>query len=226
MSKFNNLEGLKFGKLTANKVVGKDTQGKLMWECECECGNTTKVSRSNLTRKDGTKSCGCLRFENSHNLSNSKFYQSWLDMKKRCDDVNNKGYENYGGRGIKYSVEWVDFEGFVVDMFDSYVDGLTLERNDVNGDYCKENCSWVSKKDQAKNKRKYANNTVGLCCVSRLLNKGIPSLRARVQNPLTGKRVSKQLSLNTYSEEYALKVLHEWVKEMHILFEYGDNHGS
>lgn len=38
------------------------------WRCICECGNEVIVTRSRLKRKDGTKSCGCLQKEMSHNL--------------------------------------------------------------------------------------------------------------------------------------------------------------
>lgn len=226
MSKFKNLEGLKFGKLIANRVIGKDKEGKLIWECTCECGNIANVSRGNLTRKNGTKSCGCLRFNDNHKLSRSKFYQSWLGMKKRCNNVNNKDYENYGGRGVTYITEWEDFDMFMTDMFDSYLEGLTLERKDVNGNYCKDNCTWVSKKDQAKNKRKYSNNTLGHTCITFVNNKGVPSLRARVQDLESGKRVTKQLSLHKYSEDVAIMILNTWVKEQHIKFGYGESHGS
>jgi hypothetical protein len=33
------------------------------------------------------------------------------------------------------------------------LEGMTLERVDVNGDYCKENCVWATSKEQSRNKR-------------------------------------------------------------------------
>jgi len=71
-------------------------------------------------------------------------------MKSRCNDKNNK---DYGGRGITYEERWEKFENFYDDMKDGYNDSLTIERIDVNGNYCRENCTWITMYDQASNKR-------------------------------------------------------------------------
>ena len=57
------LEGKKFGKLIVIKDSGKrDSCGGVLWECQCDCGNTILVSTSNLTRKkEATISCGCIK---------------------------------------------------------------------------------------------------------------------------------------------------------------------
>ena len=51
-------------------------------------------------------------------------------MKCRCD---NDHTENYGFRGIGYDESWTTFEVFWEDMGESYVEGLELDRIDVNG---------------------------------------------------------------------------------------------
>ena len=73
-------------------------------------------------------------------------------MRKRCNSKNNKSYHSYGGRGITYCDKWKTLEGFLDDMWDSYEEGLTLDRIDVEGMYCKENCRWVDRFVQANNK--------------------------------------------------------------------------
>lgn len=158
--------------------------------------------------------------------SDSRLYRIWYDMKRRCRNKTRKGFENYGGRGITYSENWESFESFCEDMLDGYSDTLTLERIDVNGDYCKENCSWVSRKTQASNKRKYKNNLLGCGNISKITNKGIPTIKARIQNPETGRRVCKFWSLNKYEESVAVELANSWIRDTRKLFGYAETHGK
>jgi HNH endonuclease len=58
-----DLVGVRNGRLVARAVVGKNHEGRAMWQCQCDCGGTKIVQANNLTRLSGTKSCGCLRRE-------------------------------------------------------------------------------------------------------------------------------------------------------------------
>lgn len=78
-----------------------------------------------------------------HGMSGSKVYQVFQAMKNRCNSVGNEEYHRYGGRGITYSPSWETFEGFWKDMESTFVDGLSLDRINNDGNYCKENCQWV-----------------------------------------------------------------------------------
>lgn len=89
-------------------------------------------------------------------------YRIWCTMKQRCKNPKAKGYENYGGRGIAFCAEWEQFEPFCMwAISHGYSDSLTLERIDVNGNYCPENCTWIPLSEQLKNTRQnYVNKTL------------------------------------------------------------------
>lgn len=89
-----------------------------------------------------------------HGYCGTKPYYIWIAMKQRCHNPNNKNYDQYGKRGISVCKKWrKGFKYFWDDMADGYIDGLTIDRINNDGDYCKENCRWVSRKKQGRNTR-------------------------------------------------------------------------
>ena len=60
MPKVKDLTGQRFGKLTAIRPTDKRENGKIVWECLCDCGETAFVKSSALS-SGNTQSCGCLR---------------------------------------------------------------------------------------------------------------------------------------------------------------------
>lgn len=84
-------------------------------------------------------------------MSGTRTYITWSNMKARCDRHIATSYEHYGERGISYDPRWSSFLNFLSDMGES-PDGFSIERLDVNGDYCKDNCIWASSTTQARNK--------------------------------------------------------------------------
>ena len=89
---------------------------------------------------------------NTHNRSYSSTYISWGCMIQRCTNKKHRNYSSYGGRGITVCADWMDFENFYRDMGDR-PNGMSLERKDNNGNYCKENCCWTTQKEQSNNTR-------------------------------------------------------------------------
>jgi hypothetical protein len=80
-------------------------------------------------------------------------YQCWSDMKQRCYNKRCRDWPNYGGRGISVCERWLeDFQNFLEDMGPK-PEGLTIDRVDVNGNYCKSNCRWLSREEQCRNRR-------------------------------------------------------------------------
>lgn len=165
MPKVVNLIGQRYGRLTVVSLNGsrKNTSGKSYnyWECKCDCGNTVFHTTGNLT-SGKIKSCGCYRKEilrhPTHGETGTYLYWEFIHMRQRCSDKNKdkKFYKHYAGRGIRVCKEWDSPNAYPIfrdwALSNGYKEGLSIERIDVNGDYCPENCTWIDMKEQQYNK--------------------------------------------------------------------------
>lgn len=101
-----------------------------------------------------------------HNGIKAKYpriYKSWISMRSRCLNPNDKDFLHYGGRGIKICSEWADSKAFIDwALSNGYDDNLTIDRIDVDGDYCPKNCRWADAQTQERNKRVQRNNALGV----------------------------------------------------------------
>jgi len=172
-----DITGHTFGYLTVVDFSHTTRHGAL-WNCKCKCGNKKTIYGSSI-RTGHSKSCGCLqkekarvsqqrlaRLAETHGITKTRlgkaFANKYYQASARCNDKKNP---NYGGRGIKFM--WNDIISFQQDMYSSFLEAcdktdyknVTLERIDVDGNYCKDNCTWATPKEQARNRRNNATYT-------------------------------------------------------------------
>lgn len=159
MSTLIDITGNKYGMLTVIRRVENAPKGVARWECRCDCGNIVIVRGGNL-KNGAVKSCGCLKGiankkRSKHNMTGTRLYQIWINIKSRCYRKKNPFYKDYGARGIKMCAEWRDsFESFAEwALSNGYQDDLTIERINNDLDYRPNNCKWIGIGDQANNRR-------------------------------------------------------------------------
>jgi len=160
-----DLTGQRFNRLIVLHDTEKKSGSNRIWLCQCDCGRLTEVRGDNL-RSDRIKSCGCFRKEIAKEIAKkfmtihgdakrARLYRIWGNMKARCYNPNSANYKRYGGKGIKICNKWKNnYLAFKLwALANGYQEGLTIDRINSNGNYCPENCHWVSMFENLKNRK-------------------------------------------------------------------------
>lgn len=162
MPRFIDRAGLRYGRLLAIRHERPKGGLRVRWLCRCDCGTECWVVSDQLGGH--TQSCGCLQAERASDANSThgyarphqvtRTYRAWQSAKNRCTNPRNNRYPLYGGRGIQMCQRWLgNFENFLADMGEA-PDGLSLDRENVNGHYEPENCRWATAQEQADNRRR------------------------------------------------------------------------
>lgn len=150
-------------------VVRPNGKRRPNYKCLCVCGKLV-LKESQRLRSDTFPHCGCkthenlskgIRKEKSESKSKWEAYSSYAHMIGRCYNPKEKGYRDYGGRGIIVCQRWLEsFWNFLEDMGER-PKGHVIDRINPNKNYCLENCRWANRSLSSFNTRKAKNNTSG-----------------------------------------------------------------
>lgn len=168
-SQFIDISGNRYGHMIVLGLDHIDKFNKSYWKCRCDCGNefVRSKSRIRISPINACGKCNYTKLEKRYTITHGdspkeakyhRLYNIWCSMKKRCYYPRHTHYNRYGGRGITICDEWLGTNGYATfkewALSHGYKSNLTIERKDVDGNYCPENCCWIPLSEQSKNTSK------------------------------------------------------------------------
>jgi len=158
--KYHLHRGQRFSRLTVIGRVRSDGKTRKV-RVRCVCGVVRDVLVWNLVHGN-TRSCGCWQkarassAAKTHGQSRTRLYNTWKNMRYRCENPVRKDWHRYGGRGIRVCKAWQRFENFYQWALTSgYKLHLTLDRVKNGRGYWPSNCRWATYSEQRRNQRRY-----------------------------------------------------------------------
>ncbi len=178
MPKFINRTGQRFGRLLVLEEAGRNQLKKVLWKCQCDCGNIVLRPSGDLVTGNSV-SCGCYLKERitKHGGWKKSSYNTWRAMMRRCYKTKDKDYPRYGGAGITVCQKWHDYVEFEKDMGEP-IGSETLDRINPYGNYTLDNCRWASLPTQARNIRVRKNSESGFVGVHKRGKKWLAEITA------------------------------------------------
>lgn len=155
--------GQRFGKWTVIRETQAVYGGRLrgLWDCECACGMVRGIAADALLGGKSTQCRNCSNREKAaaqprltHGGTDTRLYNIWMQMKRRCRIPTHQDFHLYGGRGISVCPAWLEFKPFQDwALANGYQPHLTIDRDDNDRGYEPGNCSWKTRAEQNRNRR-------------------------------------------------------------------------
>ncbi len=183
-----------------------------------KCFTCNKIFISEIKTQKKLKKTHCIKCCNIvHGDSHSKLYAIYCSMKARCNNINNKSYKSYGGRGIKISKEWEKWIVFKTwSLNNGYKNNLSIDRINNNGNYESNNCRWTTKDIQGQNTRRLiSTNTSGYRGISKRAKKWIAQIGVSGKHIYIGIYLTKIEAAKAY-DAYVIKNNLEHTKNFRI----------
>lgn len=194
--------------------------------CRCDCGKIYKKQYCCIKHGHSKQCVDCGNKSRRHTEDYLRLYSVYIQMKERCLKKNHQNYTDYGGRGIKICNEWLNsykkFYEWAINT--GYKKGLSIDRINVDGNYCPENCRWADRHTQSANKRKYSFNNSGYTGVNTRKYKNVTKYEARIKinkkiiiigtfkTPERACIARDRFIINNNLREYPLQIL-DWGKK-------------